>query len=78
MCRPVGKALVEATAGVTGKRCHWESVQDKEETKATVEKMGAESRLEARLTKIKNDGLLLCEHVCSGSGFPCVFIYKMN
>ena len=78
VCHPVLKALAEATAGAVGKGRHRERVQDKEETKTTSEKMGAESRLEARLTVMKDAGLFLCEHVCSGSGFPCAYIYKKN
>ena len=78
VCRPVRKSLAEATAGAAGKGLHRERVQEKEETKATAEKTGIEISLEARLTSMKDARLFLCEHVCSGLGLPCVYIYKTN
>ena len=78
VCLPVGKALAETTAGAAGKGRHQKSVQEKEETKATSEKTGAESRPEVRLTAMKDAGLFPCDQVCSGSRFPCAYIYKTN
>ena len=76
--RPVGKALEEAKTGEAGKGLHRECVQEKEEKKATAEKTEEESRLEERLTAMKDAGLFLCEHVCLGLGVPCTYIYKTN
>ena len=58
----------------SGKRRHRERVQEKEDTKATSENTGAENRLEARLTAMKDAGLFLCDHVCLGLGFQCAYI----
>ena len=78
VCCPVRKVLAKATAGAAVKGRHRECVQEKEETKATVEKTGTESRLEERLTEMKDSGLFPRDHVCLGSGFPCAYIYKTS